>query len=237
MTATNSSSFAETIALPIEVPFAHPAGGKSELLFIRHGRTEGNVRKILVGRTDIPLDELGYRQAAAMAAHIEHVARPDVIVSSPLLRARETAQAIAERLDLPVELEPGVAELNFGTYEGWTLEEIRAQQPEFAAQFRDAEVDMHWPGGERLSEFHLRVRDALSTLATRYSSHTAIVVTHGGFLGSLAAQLLGTPPNDWSRYRIRNCSITQLEIGTERSTFRLFDDCAHLESLEPEPVQ
>lgn len=233
----NAPSFAEAVTLPIEIPFAHPSGGASELFFVRHGRTDGNVRKILVGRTDIPLDELGYRQAAAMAAHIEHVAQPEVIVSSPLLRARETAQAIADRLDLPVEIEPGIAELNFGTYEGWTLEDIRAQEPEFAAQFSDHEVDMYWPGGERLSEFHLRVRDALSSLATRYASHTAIVVSHGGFLGSMAAQLLGTPPNDWSRYRIRNCSITHLVIRKDHSVFRRFNDCAHLDALEPEPVQ
>jgi probable phosphoglycerate mutase len=232
-----TAAFASTPELPVEALFSHPTGGRSDFIFVRHGRTEGNVRRILVGRTDIPLDELGYRQAAAMAEHIENVARPDVIVASPLLRARETAQAIADRLDLPIEIEPGIAELNFGTYEGWSLEELREQQPEFAAQFGDFDVDMHWPGGERLSEFHLRVHTAISSLATRYASHTAVVVSHGGFLGSLAAQLLGTPPNDWSRYRIRNCSVTHLEIRCDRSIFHRFNDCGHLEMLEAESVR
>lgn len=237
MNRIHPTPFTEMVTLPVEVPFTHPSGGTSEFFFVRHGRTEGNVRKILVGRTDIPLDDLGYRQASMMAAHIEQIVRPDVIVSSPLLRARETAQAISDRLGLPVEVEPGIAELNFGTYEGWSLEEIRARQPEFAAQFLDTDVDMHWPGGERLSEFHLRVRNALSSLAVRYASHTAIVVSHGGFLGSMAAQLLGTPPNDWSRYRIRNCSITHLSVGKEYSVFSRFNDCAHLDALESELVQ
>jgi probable phosphoglycerate mutase len=237
MPVADTSSFAPVIELPIEIDFPHPSGGRSVFIFVRHGRTEGNVRRILVGRTDIPLDELGYRQAAVMAEHITTLKRPDVIIASPLLRARETAQAIADRLDLPIEIEPGIAELNFGSYEGWLLEDIRAQQPEFAAQFADLDIDTHWPGGERLSEFHLRVRTAISRLATRYASHTAVIVSHGGVLGSLAAQLLGTPPNDWSRYRIRNCSITHLEIGSKHSVFHRFNDCTHLDMLESDAVR
>lgn len=237
MTSSALPSFAETLTFPLEIPFPHPAGKTSEFVFIRHGRTDGNVRRILVGRTDIPLDTLGYRQAAAMAEHVERAVAPDVIVASPLLRARETAQAIADRLDLPVEIEPDLAELNFGVYEGWTLEEIRAREPEFAAQFSQSAVDMHWPGGERLSDFHARVRGALVALAVRYASKTAIIVSHGGVLGSLAAQLIGTPPNDWSRYRIRNCSVTHLAIRRDHSVFRRFNDCAHLDALEAEPIR
>jgi len=230
-------AFTATMNLPIEVPFGHPTDGRSEFIFVRHGRTEGNVRRILVGRTDIPLDALGYRQAATVAAHVGTLARPDVVVASPLLRARETAQAIADVLDLPIEIEPDIAELNFGTYEGWSFEDIRSHQPDFAARFADKEFDAHWPGGERLSEFHARVHDALKGLATRYASHTAVVVSHGGVLGSLAAQLIGTPPNDWSRYQIQNCSVTHLEISAHGSTFHRFNDCAHLDVLDAEPVR
>jgi broad specificity phosphatase PhoE len=230
-------TFLATNTLPIEVPYSHPTGGRSEFLFVRHGRTEGNVRRILVGRTDIPLDDLGYRQAAAVAEHVGTLARPDVVVASPLLRARETAQAIADVLDLPVEIEPEIAELHFGEYEGWSFEDIRARQPEFAARFADIEFDAHWPGGERLSDFHRRVHGAVTNLATRYASHTAVVVSHGGVLGSLAAQLIGTPPNDWSRYQIQNCSVTHLEISAERSIFHRFNDCAHLDLVNAEPVR
>lgn len=236
MSRPDRTEFAEAIDLPAHLDYRHPSGGRSEFLFIRHGRTEGNVRRILVGRTDIPLDDLGYRQAEALADHVVELARPDVIVASPLLRAKETAQAIANRLDLPVEIEPEIAELNFGSYEGWSFEDIRAHRPDFAAQFSDLDFDAHWPDGERLSEFHLRVRTALNTLARRYESHTAIVVSHGGVLGSMAAQLLGTPPNDWARFQIRNCSITHLEIRPTGSTLHRFNDCTHLELLESESV-
>jgi broad specificity phosphatase PhoE len=230
------AAFSASIELPIEVPYAHPVGGRSEFIFVRHGRTEGNVRRVLVGRTDIALDDLGYRQAAAVAEHMGTLSRPDVVVASPLLRARETAQAIADHLDLPIAVEPELAELDFGHYEGWSFEDIRAQQPEFAAQFADFDRDAFWPGGERLSEFHQRVMSVLSALATRYASHTAVAVTHGGVLGSMAAQLLGTPPNDWSRYQIKNCSVTHLEIGQERSIIHRFNDCAHLDLVE-EPMR
>jgi broad specificity phosphatase PhoE len=230
-------AFTASITLPIEVVFPHPTGGRSEFYFVRHGRTEGNVRRILVGRTDIPLDELGYRQASAVADHVSSLPRPDVIVASPLLRARQTAHAIAERLALPVEVDPDIAELNFGEYEGWSFDDIQAHRPEFAEKFSDLEFDTHWPGGERLSEFHLRVRSALDNLAKRYASHRAVVVSHGGFLGSLAAQLFGTPPNDWSRYQIQNCSVTHLEIAAERTIFHRFNDCAHLEAVNMEPAR
>lgn len=220
---------------PLELDFRHPSGGRTEFFFVRHGRTDGNVRGILVGRTDISLDELGVRQAVAVAEHFAAANPPDVIISSPLKRARETAQAIADRLSLPVETEDDLAELHFGTYEGWSFADLVEQQPELAAQFWDDEIDPYWPGGERLSEFHERVRRVVTSLSERYASHTAIVVAHGGVLGSLASQLLGTPPNDWSRYQIANCSVTHLEIGAEQSLLHRLNDVEHLVTIELEP--
>jgi broad specificity phosphatase PhoE len=224
------------LTLPVELSFGHPAGGRSNFYFVRHGRTDGNVRRILVGRTDIPLDDVGRRQASAVAQHLAASDRPDVIVASPLLRARETAEAIAALLNMPIEIDPELAELNFGSFEGWSFDEIRQQRPDFAAQVADFEFDVHWPDGERLSEFHFRTRSALTNLATRYASHSAIVVTHGGFLGSLASQLLGSPPNNWARYQIRNCSVTHLEITAEGSRFHRYNDDAHLVLSQPDPI-
>ena len=234
MSVTSSPITEMTLALPMELDYRHPSSGHSHFYLVRHGRTEGNVRRILVGRTDIPLDALGYRQAVAMAESLSSLAPPDVIVASPLLRARETAQAIADRLGMPVDIDPDVAELDFGSFEGWTLEDIRAQHPEFASQMSDRDFDTAWPEGERLSEFHLRSIAALATLASRYAAHTAVVVTHGGFLGSVAAQLIGVPPNDWARFQIRNCSITHLEVAASHSIFHRFNDDSHLDDLHAE---
>lgn len=219
---------------PLELNFTHPSGGRTEFFFVRHGRTEGNARRILVGRTDLPLDDLGVRQAVAVAEHFAASSSPDVIIASPLLRARATAQAIADRLSLPVEIEDDLAELNFGDYEGRSFDEIADEEPELAAQFRDIEMDAHWPGGERQSDFHERVRRVVLSLATRYAAHTAIVVAHGGVLGSLASQLLGTPPNDWARYQFRNCSVTHLEMSADRSVIHRLNDVAHLVTIELE---
>lgn len=215
-----------------EVEFPHPTGGRTEFFMVRHGRTDGNVRKILVGRTDIPLDEHGVQQAAAVATYVHGNIRPDVIVASPLQRARDTAGAISALLGLPIEIEPEIAELHFGTYEGRAWAELIESEPAFAAQFQDFEADLHWPGGERLSEFHARVRDAFARLAASYANHSAIVVTHGGVLGSLVSQLLGTPPNDWSRYQIRNCSVTHLEVRPHGSILHRLNDVSHLADID-----
>jgi broad specificity phosphatase PhoE len=225
---------ASTAEGTLEIDFRHPTGGRTEFFFVRHGRTEGNVRRMLVGRTDIPLDELGVRQAVAVAEHFAASTPPDVIITSPLIRARATAEAIAKRISLPIEVEEDLAELNFGTYEGKSFDDLIMTDPEFAARFLDYEFDAQWPGGERLSEFHDRVRRVVTSLATQYASHTAIVVAHGGVLGSLASQLLGTPPNDWSRYQFKNCSVTHLELSSERSVLHRLNDVAHLVSIELE---
>ncbi|MDQ2683067.1 MAG: histidine phosphatase family protein [Chloroflexota bacterium] len=215
-----------------EIDFPHPTGGRTEFYIVRHGRTEGNVRRVLVGRTDIPLDELGVRQAAAVAEYFHGFHRPDVILASPLDRARTTAKAISDLLQLPIEIEDDLAELNFGSYEGRSWVELLEQEPEFAAQIQNLEHDLQWPGGERLSEFHQRVRAVFSRLAARYDNHSAIVVSHGGVVGSLVSQLLGTPPNDWARYQIQNCSVTHMEIGSHRSVLHRLNDVEHLSALD-----
>jgi probable phosphoglycerate mutase len=217
----------------VDVDFPHPTGGRTEFFMVRHGRTDGNVRQMLVGRTDIPLDDEGVRQAAAVGAYFHRQPRPDVIVASPLQRARNTAQAISDLVGIPVEIEPELAELNFGTYEGRLWAELMDQEPSFVSQFSDWDIDVHWPGGERLSEFHNRVRSAFSRLAATYANHSAIVVSHGGVMGSFISQLLGTPPNDWTRYQIRNASVTHLEVGRERSILHRLNDVDHLDALHP----
>lgn len=227
MHAVNVETFSAT-----EVDFPHPTGGLTNLYLVRHGRTDGNVRRILVGRTDIPLDDLGVLQAAAVAMYFHGQPRPDVIIASPLMRAQHTAAAVSELLGIPIEIDPDIAELNFGRYEGWSWADLMEKEPEFSSQFSNFDLDLQWPGGERLSDFHHRVRTAFSRLAARYANHSAVVVSHGGVLGSLASQLLGTPPNDWSRYQIRNCSVTHLEVGRQRSVLHRLNDVKHLELLE-----
>ncbi len=185
----------------------------TELILIRHGQTEGNLRRLLVGRTDMPLDEVGRRQAAATADFAAASYQPDLIISSPLVRARDTAEEIGQRIGLPIEIEPGLVELDFGDVEGWAIEEALTHHPHMAEVLLDPTGDDYsWPNGEMLGEFHRRVAECFGMLAERHRGHHVVVVTHGGVIGSYYAQIDGRNPNDFTAYHFDNCSVTRVEI-------------------------
>lgn len=219
-----------------------PEQRATELILIRHGRTRGNVERLLVGRTDMPLDELGHVQAEATAVFVEASFRPDLVVSSPLVRARDTAAVIGRRLGLPVEIEPALTELDFGDVEGWAIEEALTHHPHMAEILLDPNGDDYsWPNGELLSDFHGRVRSVFADLGERFANLHVIVVTHGGVIGSYYAQLQGRNPNDFTAYHFDNCGVTRVEVveGRERAlevnlTAHLPDNEAEEAELEPE---
>jgi broad specificity phosphatase PhoE len=213
-------------------PVVHPSGGKTELFLVRHGRTLGNVQRVLVGSTDIPLDELGVQQAELVGIHLAGAVKADVLLSSPLQRARVTAQAIGDRMGLTPVIRPNLAEWNFGSAEGLSFEVLAQQHPDIAVRFADIEdFDVGWPGGETRREFHDRVFNEFVSILHAYESHTLIVVAHGGVFGSLLAQIQGNSPNDWMQYNIHNCSITHLEVSVDATAFHLLNDIEHLNGL------
>lgn len=144
-----------------------------EFLFLRHGQTGHNLRRLMQGHTDIPLDATGQRQAALAADLFEACCDIDQVVSSDLSRARETAEAVATRLGLPVSVDAGLRERSFGPLEGGEI------------------VDGIWSsrldGVEPIQEFADRIVDAV----TRHvSTSKTLLVAHGGVLRVLC-HLLG----------------------------------------------
>src|SRR5215216_4004089 len=91
-----------TISLlrPSRYPIRHPSGGRTTLYLVRHGRTLGNVQGILVGSTDVPLDELGIQQAHLVGERLATAVQADMLLSSPLQRARMTAEIIGRQMGL-----------------------------------------------------------------------------------------------------------------------------------------
>ena len=207
----------------------------TELILIRHGQTEGNLRRLLVGRTDMPLDDIGRRQAAATADFAAASYQPDLVISSPLVRARDTAGEIGGRLGLAVEIEPGLVELDFGDVEGWAIEEALTHHPHMAEVLLDPNGDDYsWPNGEMLGDFHRRVIECFHMLADKHRGHHVIVVTHGGVIGSYYAQIDGRNPNDFSAYHFDNCGVTRVEVISGRARALEVNLTAHLPETEPE---
>lgn len=205
----------------------------TELILIRHGQTEGNLRRLLVGRTDMPLDDIGRRQAMATADFAAASYQPDLVISSPLIRARDTAAEIGHRLGLPVEIEPGLVELDFGDVEGWAIEEALTHHPHMAEVLLDPNGDDYsWPNGEMLGDFHRRVAVCFDMLVAKHREHHVLIVTHGGVIGSYYAQIDGRNPNDFTGYHFDNCGVTRVEIADGRTRVLEANLTAHLPELD-----
>lgn len=144
------------------------------LLLVRHGETDWNSEGRLQGHTDTSLNDYGRRQAAALADELAGDGI-DVVYSSDLSRARETAEIVAKRLGLPVVLEPGLREKNWGSWEGLTPME------------RDAVEYV----GESTEDHRDRTLRTLREIAERHPGRRVLVVTHGGSMRRVQAAVTG----------------------------------------------
>jgi probable phosphoglycerate mutase len=210
----------------------HPSQGETTLFLVRHGQTDSNVRKLLHGSTDVPLDAHGLLQAQLIADRLAREVNVDAIVTSPLDRALTTARIIGDQIGLDPRIEPGLSEMDFGAMEGATIETIAEEYPEIALRLFDFDdFDLTWPMGESRRQFHTRVFATFQSLLTEYASHSIVVVAHGGVIGSLIAQVEGESPNNWLAYHIANCGLSHLHITREHTAVHCVSDVVHLELL------
>jgi broad specificity phosphatase PhoE len=215
----------------------HPRQGTTELFLVRHGQTEANVNRQLVGATDIPLDPLGERQATQVAARFAGIAI-DGIVTSPLQRARRTAEEIARTTGHEPVVVPGLTEMNFGDVEGYTIQQVLEQFPAMREQLDDLhDLDLGWPGGETRRGFHTRVMAAFLGIIERFENRSLAVVCHGGVIGSFYAQLEAGPHIDLVRYAVANCSVTHLVVTPDHTQVHLWNDISHLGEAPLEPLR
>lgn len=153
------------------------------LALVRHATTDWSGRRYC-GRTDIALSAAGRAQLAPLAAFLGSAIRDrPTVISSPALRCRETAEAIAERLGCAIEPDDRIREIDFGDAEGATFPELEHRWPPLAAMLLREDADLDWPAGERGADFAARVRSAWHDLGER--SADTVVVTHGGPLRAM----------------------------------------------------
>ncbi|CAN5483898.1 alpha-ribazole phosphatase [soil metagenome] len=210
-----------------------PSRRITHLYFIRHGETESNVRGLLHGVTDVPLNDLGRRQADLIADRLSTLTHLDRIVSSPLQRALTTARAIQRRSGLPLRVYESLKEMNFGAAEGIPFDAVSEVYPDQSAQFLDPDsAHVRYPGGESRGEFFHRVTSTVDDIANQYIGQHVVVVAHGGFISATLSTLLRDDANNWREQPIRNCSLTHIELSTTDPVAHLVDDVVHLEQLD-----
>ena len=200
---------------PAPAPAAAPAPAEPArtdaavtLLFLRHGRTADNVARRFSGpRGDgAGLDEVGRHQAAVVAAALTD-ARVAAVVSSPLRRARETAEVVAGALGLGVAVEPAFADFDPGAWDGRTSEEVRSAAPAWHAAW-SVSPDVAPPDGESVRAVQARVLDGIRALVARHRGRRVLVVSHAVPIGAAVTAALEAPLTSALRLSIANGSLS-----------------------------
>ncbi len=204
----------------------------TQLYLVRHGQTTGNQERLLHGRTDSKLSDLGRTQAERVAERLASEPAIDRLLSSPLSRAGDTAAPIGKRHGIPTSIVDDLIEMDFGDLEGFTFDRVLAEFPDLARKALDpSDQTLVWPNGESRSGFHLRVRQTFQTLVNEHAGHRLAIVSHNGVLGSFLAQMQGDSPDNWMAFRIANCSLSSIEVTKEGTTVHFLNDVAHLGDL------
>lgn len=185
------------------------------LLLIRHGETDW-VGKRLAGRTPgIPLNENGRRQAEDLADALAHLPLT-ALYSSPLERARQSAEPLARRLNLPVRVHNGLQEIDFGQWQGLTGEEMRNQPLWPQVQRRPSQV--RFPGGESFEEAQQRMVTVMDELLAAHPGDALVACfSHSDSIRILVAHVLAMPLDAFQRLTIDPISVTVIRQNEERT--------------------
>ena len=205
-----------------------PARGEPTVTrLLRHGQTPMSVQKRYAGRSDVPLTDLGVQQAAAAAKRLAS-AGLDVIVTSPLLRAVQTAEEVAAATGATVVTDDGFREADFGAWEGLTFAEVQERWPaEMAAWLADPEVAP--PGGESLAGVNERVTAALRRVLAARERQTVLVVSHVTPIKTLVAAALLAPPAALYRMHLDVAALSRIDWYADGpAVLRSFNDTSHL---------
>lgn len=179
-------------------PGAPLEGASRVMVLLRHGRTAWNAERRFLGRSDVPLDDVGRGEAAALGAAL--AGRFSEVWCSPLARARETAAALHGAPGLVDDL----AELDQGLLEGLLAEEALPRFPAFFEAWARDTTSVATPGGEAIPQLHARARAAVDALARARPQGRFAVVTHQVVIATICAEAAGEPIAAWRRFSVGN---------------------------------
>lgn len=208
----------------------HPTA-TSNIILIRHGETAWNAQRRLQGHLDIALNPEGERQAAALAGALAQE-RFDLVVSSDLMRARQTAQALAQAHGMQVHIDPALRERCYGGFEGLLYAEIERRFPAEFAQWQGRDIDAVLPPGanrgETFRQFHARVTGAILGWAQAHPGKTLALVAHGGVLECAYRAALGLPLETPRTFKVHNASINRFTVAGGVLALHSWGETGHL---------
>ncbi len=198
------------------------------IILVRHGQTEWNRRERFRGRADVPLNETGLQQAEATGRRVAGEWKPTAVYSSPLLRSLRTAEAIASRCNLTVQVHPGLVDIDYGEWQGLSPEEARQRWPEQVEAWYNQPHLARIPGGETLDDLRLRLMQTLKQLVERHPQDTIVLVGHTVVNRILLLGILGLGNDRFWRIRQDTCAINVIEFEEGDFTLVSLNDSCHL---------
>jgi len=207
----------------------------TRLILVRHGETEWNETKRFQGISDIPLSSKGAAQALSLARSL---AREPLaaIYTSPLSRARQTAECLARYHSCPLRVVEDFKELNQGQLEGLTGEDLRRDFPGFISKWMEDPGETVLPGGESLGDLQRRAWEAAESLVRRHPEETVAVVAHSFVILAVLCRALELPLKAFRRFRQDPTAKNILEFSERGAALRCLNDTCHLSPVPPAPA-
>ena len=225
-----ADDFLDATAVSSPSGWTDTPGIPTTMLLLRHGQTLLSVDKKFSGIGDPVLTDVGLAQAAAAAGRLAS-SKATAVISSPLSRARQTAEAVAGQLGLQVEVDEGFRETDFGDWEGYSFAEIRKKWPrELDAWLADSAVAP--PFGESFDATTTRVRQARDRVLAKHGGKTVVVVSHVSPIKTLVRLALDAPHTAMYRMHLDLACLSEVAWFSDGpAVVRSFNDTHHLTHL------
>ncbi|MGA7328124.1 MAG: histidine phosphatase family protein [Rhodomicrobium sp.] len=192
------------------------------IIVTRHGHVEGIDPPRFRGREDVSLTSLGVKQAKATAKRIAALWEPTIVYTSPMTRCVATGAAIAEACHAPAKIMPSLNDLDYGTWQWKTHQEVAKHFPDDYATWFHAPHLFRFPEGESLQDLVARAAEALRRVLQQHRDQTAVLVGHDSVDRALLTQVLDQPLSAYWRLHLEPCGISEIRFeGLEPRVLRL----------------
>lgn len=205
----------------------------SRVILVRHGETDWNREEVFRGRIDVKLNATGLRQAEETGKALTGMSIATVY-TSPLSRAKITAEKIAQSQKVSVVEEEGFTDVHFGEWQGLPLREVRERFPDLYDTWKNEPQKVKFSGGESLKEMAERSRGALLRLTEKHPEGTVCIVSHRVICKVMILNMLELPLSRFWNIRQDTCAINIFVYQDGVWTVERINDTCHLKSLEKE---
>ena len=198
------------------------------IILVRHGQTAYNKQDMIRGQADVPLDETGLAQAGATAARIAAEWKPAALYASPLRRAVQTAQPIADRLGLEVRTVADLTDMDFGQWQGLRYTEVRQRWPEMSHAWSTAPHTVTFPNGESLARVRQRGISAVHRIIAQHPDRDVVIIGHTVLNRVLLCAMLDLDDSHHWRIGQDTCAVNLIEWRDEQFFIGSLNDTCHL---------